>query len=430
MTHMANNIAIRHPVDSSTSKVLSTERPTKLNFGSRPLLQLAVDTTDLEQAIKDITEIGTPLILEEGLRAVEVLKSRFPESQYLADLKIMDAGRLEAERAFRRGADLVTVLGLADDQTIRGALEAAKEFGGQIMVDLINVPDVVTRVQQLESLGVQLVCLHTAYDIQGNGTDPMASVSLVRKKTRCRLAVAGGLKLQHVDRAVRSGADILVFGGFLANDLAPDQLAQEIIARLEQTERCDAPEKQFQEIALQVVDEIERCLKSVLPEEIEGAIETIDRAQRIFVIGAGRTGLAMQAFAMRLMHLGKQVHWVGDVSTPAITEDDLLVIGSGSGSTASLQATASRAKQIGAQVLLFTIQPDSPIGQLADGVVRVPAPSPKVEGKATAVDSVQPMGSLFEQSLFLLCDTLILSLMQNEGGSSSEAMFARHANLE
>ncbi len=436
---MTSNCLDRHSLEVSLPATLPRVQPETFHRKSRPLLQFAVDTTDLEKAIKlvasvyphqDITEVGTPLILEEGLRAVEVLKARFPDTQYLADVKIMDAGYLEASSAFRRGADIVTVLGMADDKTICGAMEAAKEYDGQIMVDLINVPDVVARVQQLESLGVHSVCLHTPYDIQGNGTDPMASVHLVRKKTGCRLAVAGGLKLEHVDRATSSGADILVFGGSLANDPAPDRLAQEILARLRQAGTCEPPEKSFSENAQLVVREIGECLQSVSAEQIESAMESIDSAERIFVIGAGRSGLAMQAFAMRLMHLGKKVHWVGEVSTPAIGERDLLVIGSGSGSTASLQTTASRAKESGAQVLLFTIQPDSPIGRLADGVVRIPAPSPKVEGEVTSVDSVQPMGSLFEQSLFLLCDTFILTLMQKEGDRSSEVMFTRHANLE
>ncbi len=213
-----------------------------------PRLQLAVDATDLHTAVKlveavhphyDIAEVGTPLIIEEGLHALEVLKRAFPDKQYLADLKIMDAGRLEAESAFRRGADIVTVLALADDKTIGGALEAADKHGRQIMADLINVPDAAGRARELQILGVQIVCVHTAHDVQGSGTDPMATLHSVRKAVTCRLAVAGGLTLENVDQAVGAGADILVFGSSLANHPTPGRLAADIKNRIRQAYACN-----------------------------------------------------------------------------------------------------------------------------------------------------------------------------------------------
>jgi 6-phospho-3-hexuloisomerase len=178
-----------------------------------------------------------------------------------------------------------------------------------------------------------------------------------------------------------------------------------------------------------IVGEIDHCLRAVSPDDVEAAIEVIDQAPRVFVAGVGRSGLAVRAFAMRLMHLGKPVHVVGDVTTPGIREDDLLVIGSGSGSTDSLCVHARRAKGVGARILLVTIVPDSPIAGLADVLVRIPAPSSKAKGAAGTVDSRQPMGSLFEQSLFLLGDGVILALMQRNRQGSDE-MFTRHANLE
>jgi len=137
----------------------------------------------------------------------------------------------------------------------------------------------------------------------------------------------------------------------------------------------------------------------------------------------------MRGFAMRLMHMGKTVHVVGDVTTPGIEAGDLLVIGSGSGSTGSLQVIAEQAKKHGATVLLLTIVPDSPIGSMADVVVQIPAPSSKAPDATETVESLQPMGSLFEQALFVLGDVLVLALMQAQGLDSDE-MFARHANLE
>jgi len=178
-----------------------------------------------------------------------------------------------------------------------------------------------------------------------------------------------------------------------------------------------------------VIGEIDQCLRAVSPEQFDAAVEAIDAAGRVFVAGAGRTGLVMRALAMRLMHLGKTVHVVGDVTTPGIREGDLLVIGSGSGTTGSLRIQAEKAKGIGADILLLTIMSHSPIGTIAEMVVQIPAPSPKADDAANTVESIQPMGSLFEQCLLLLGDFLILALMQRNQQNSDE-MFTRHANLE
>ncbi len=131
---------------------------------------------------------------------------------------------------------------------------------------------------------------------------------------------------------------------------------------------------------------------------------------------------------MRLMHLGFCVYVVGETVTPAIKSDDLLVIGSGSGATATLVVIARKAKALGASLALVTIFPDSPIGQFADAVVRIPASTPKVDGDARFA-SVQPMGSLFEQSLLIVLDIVVMRLMEKMGFDSS-TMFDRHANLE
>jgi 3-hexulose-6-phosphate synthase len=209
----------------------------------RPLLQLALDATDRQTARHlvqkvyphfDIAEVGTPLIIEEGLRVLEALKREWPDRQYLADVKIMDAGRLEAESAFRRGADMVTVLALADNKTIQGALEAAEQYGGQLMADLINTPDPAGRARELQTLGVPIVCVHTAHDVCGGDIDAMADVHTVRKATSCRVAVAGGLTLENVDQAVAVGADILVFGTSIATHPEPGRIAQEIMTCIAQ----------------------------------------------------------------------------------------------------------------------------------------------------------------------------------------------------
>ena len=175
--------------------------------------------------------------------------------------------------------------------------------------------------------------------------------------------------------------------------------------------------------------EVQRCLERVSVDSINRASKRIEAADQVFLAGAGRSGLAIRGFAMRLMHLGKQVHVVGETTTPAVAACDLLVIGSGSGRTESLLAMARKAKSIGATVLLVTIDPTSPVGELADDVVQIPAPSPKASSAVAAQSSIQPMGALFEQCLFLLLDAMIVMLMSRAGIAADE-MFARHANLE
>ena len=151
--------------------------------------------------------------------------------------------------------------------------------------------------------------------------------------------------------------------------------------------------------------------------------------QRIFIAGAGRSGLVMRAFGIRLLHLGKTVHVVGEPTTPSIQAVDLLIIGSGSGQTSTLRVIAQKAHNLGARILLFTTASDSPLAEIADHRVVIPAPSLQdTEGEHT-LKSVQPMGTLFEQSLLIVCDSLVLRLM-TQLDVSADQMRQRHANLE
>ena len=184
----------------------------------------------------------------------------------------------------------------------------------------------------------------------------------------------------------------------------------------------------MREYAREVISELDRTLSAISPQDAEQLVDRILSAKQIFLAGAGRSGLAVRAFAMRLMHMGFGAYVVGETVTPGMKADDLLVIGSGSGATSSLVAMAEKAKIIGASVALVTIFPDSRIGQLADAVVKIPAPTPKGEG-APQFASVQPMGSLFEQSLLIFFDIIVMRLMEKTGLDSSK-MFERHANLE
>jgi 6-phospho-3-hexuloisomerase len=182
------------------------------------------------------------------------------------------------------------------------------------------------------------------------------------------------------------------------------------------------------EISSLVVQELARTLGAISPEDGEALVDAILKARKVFVAGAGRSGFMVRAFAMRLMHMGFDAFVVGESVTPNLEKGDLLVIGSGSGETGSLVSMATKAKKLEAGLALVTIFPESSMGALADLVVQIPAPTAKSEAQ-TGFVSMQPMGSLFEQSLLLFLDAVIVRLMERQG-KDSKTMFMRHANLE
>ena len=155
-------------------------------------------------------------------------------------------------------------------------------------------------------------------------------------------------------------------------------------------------------------------------------VDLVAAAPRVFVLGAGRSGLALRMTAMRLMHLGLEVHVVGEVTTPAIVEHDLLVTASGSGTTAGILNAAQTAIERGAKVAAITTAADSPLAQLATATIVVPAAA-KLD--RSAMMSTQYSGSLFEQVVVLLGDALFDALWQRSGSTADE-LWPRHANLE
>jgi len=148
-------------------------------------------------------------------------------------------------------------------------------------------------------------------------------------------------------------------------------------------------------------------------------------AKRVFVCGAGRSLLMMRAFAMRLMHIGVEAYVVGETITPAIADGDLLIAGSGSGQTRVTLATIQAAAVRGARTAVITAHGDSEIAKACDLVVVVPLPATDETGST----SRQPLGSLFEQSLLVVGDVLVLGLMERLG-TTNEQMWMRHTNLE
>jgi len=204
----------------------------------KPILQLALDFVDLKRALKsakagisggvDWLEAGTPLIKSEGLHAVRELRKLFPDSTIVADMKIMDAGRTEVETAAKAGANIVDVLGASSDATIRECIQAGKNYGAKIVVDMIAVDDVLSRAKQVEDFGADYVSVHCAIDEQMEGKDPFDVLRQVSEALSIPVAVAGGINSETAARAVEAGAAIVIVGGAITKAMDPEQAAREI----------------------------------------------------------------------------------------------------------------------------------------------------------------------------------------------------------
>jgi 6-phospho-3-hexuloisomerase len=178
-----------------------------------------------------------------------------------------------------------------------------------------------------------------------------------------------------------------------------------------------------------VLAEVAGCVRQVSDKRVAQAGDIVEAAPRIFIAGVGRSGLCMRAFATRLMHLGKTVYVVGETTTPSIKSGDLLILGTGSGQSPVLLKIAEQAQAAKAKILLFTAEAASPLSELAGHQVIIPAPSLKPSMAERDFVSTQPMGSLFEQSLLILCDSLIVAMMDHTGVGVGK-MRKLHANLE
>ncbi|MFB9757284.1 MULTISPECIES: 3-hexulose-6-phosphate synthase [Bacillaceae] len=201
-------------------------------------LQLALDLVNIpeaKQVVKeveehiDIVEIGTPVVINEGLRAVKEIKEAFPSLKVLADLKIMDAGAYEVMKASEAGADIITVLGATDDSTIKGAVEEAKKQGVQILIDMINVKDLEQRAKEVDALGVDYICVHTGYDLQAEGESPFEQLQTIKRVVKnAKTAVAGGIKLNTLPEVVQSQPDLVIVGGGITGQQDKKAVASEM----------------------------------------------------------------------------------------------------------------------------------------------------------------------------------------------------------
>ena len=198
-----------------------------------PKLQLALDHVDLHRALRaaeeglrggvDWLEVGTPLLKAEGLAAVRTLRARFSSTPIVCDAKTMDAGRLELEAAAKAGATIGTVLAVASDSTLLECVEAGRNYGIRVLVDLLGHPDPVGRAKYAESIGADYVNVHCPIDEQMQGRDPFETLRAVVAAVRIPVTVAGGISAATAPIAVAAGAAVLIVGGAITK--SPDAAA-------------------------------------------------------------------------------------------------------------------------------------------------------------------------------------------------------------
>ena len=252
----------------------------------KPILQLALDFVDLSRAVKsaqagvangvDWLEVGTPLIKSEGLQAVRELRSLFPHVTLVADMKIMDAGRIEVETAAKAGANIVDVLGAASDATIRECIQAGKNYGAKIVVDLIAVKDPVSRAKQVEDFGADYITVHCSIDEQMEGKDPFETLRRTAEAVSLPVGVAGGINSETAPRALEAGASIVIVGGAITKAVDPTEAAHNIKKAME--ERIAIPTRLFKRgSGAEIRDILERVSAANLSDALHrgGVLEGI-----------------------------------------------------------------------------------------------------------------------------------------------------------
>lgn len=200
-----------------------------------PIVQISLDLTNLDEALEtahmalkagvDWLEVGTPLILAEGLHGVRLLRKAFPKVPIVADLKTMDGGYLEAEMMAGAGATHVVVMARAHEETIHCVVKAGRDFGVKVMGDNMVCPDMVAGAKWLEDLGCDYIVHHIGYDerrgiaAKGNRMpSPMDQLRDVVAAVKIPVQAVGGLTLEQAVQCPAYGAPLVVIGAPLAID--------------------------------------------------------------------------------------------------------------------------------------------------------------------------------------------------------------------
>ncbi|MBZ3935173.1 3-hexulose-6-phosphate synthase [Methanimicrococcus blatticola] len=229
-------------------------------------IQVALDVIEPDRAVSiaeeavaggaDWIEAGTPLIKSAGMEIIRKLRETFPDNIILADMKTMDVGAAEVEMAAKSGADVVTILAAAEDVVITQALMSAEKYGARVMVDLISVPDPVTRAKEVEALGVDLVNVHVGIDAQMTGESPIDKLKKLVSETGMEIAVAGGLTPETAHEAVLTGADIVVVGSYIINSDNVRQSAANVRKAVDSNEKITLKKKSAEEEMVEIFNRV------------------------------------------------------------------------------------------------------------------------------------------------------------------------------
>ena len=277
---------------------------------------------------------------------------------------------------FEYGTPLVINFGL------EGLAKIRKQFPDITLLADLKIMDVAAyEVNQAVKYGADYIGTHTGYDLQAKGETPFEIFALIKENVKnTKTAIAGGIKLANLEEVKQADPDLLIVGGGISSTDDPTKVAEELKA-----------------------------------------------AKHVFVYGGGRSGLGLKGFAMRLVQMGKTAYVVGETTTPAITADDLLIVASASGTTKGTVNVAKEAQRVGSKIWLWSTNDESPLAQIANQISILPGKSKNMVNDQRA--SQQPMGSLFEQSVWLFGDAVTLAYMQ-ANGITKQFMKDRHANLE
>lgn len=259
---------------------------------TKVILQVALDFLELPRALRagreaveggaDWLEAGTPLIKSEGLDAVRELRKEFPTTKIVADLKTMDAGRLEVESAAKAGADVAVVLGCASRSTIDEALRVAENYGAEIAIDMLGVDDPIALAKWLEETSVSHIHIHTAIDEQMRGRDPFELVRRLSEEVSVPIAVAGGINSESAPEAVRAGASIVVVGGAITKSPDATEATRKIRAALDTL--APVPTRHFKRVSEENVLDV---LREVSTANISDAMHRAPAIEGLVPIGSG-----------------------------------------------------------------------------------------------------------------------------------------------
>lgn len=202
---------------------------------SKPLLQVALDIPDAEEALRiagevheftDILEVGSVLLKKEGVRIIERIKTAYPNKLVFADTKTIDFGRPEAQIVFAAGADIMSVCGIASDETITYAVEEAHSCQKKVLVDLIGLGDTYRQAKRLSYLHPDYIAVPTGIDKRSTNNELFEKVEIVSQISPIPLSISGGILLDDVSYLLMFHPTIIVVGASIVHASKPREVTE------------------------------------------------------------------------------------------------------------------------------------------------------------------------------------------------------------